>query len=137
MTLPDFDPAFPVPVIAALTGVAAAFTLYRAFRGRPMTPAWAQGPVVLLRLVVIALLAFILLNPVERITLQAPESSSLILLDKSASMKLGMGDKTTRWSEAKGWAVEAKKAIATTGQAEPPLAVFNEELANVTDLDAV
>jgi uncharacterized membrane protein len=137
MTLPDFDPAFPIPVIAALAGVAAAFTLYRAFRGRPMTPAWAQGPVVLLRLVVIALLAFILLNPVERITLQAPESSSMILLDKSASMKLATGDKTTRWSDAKAWAIASRQAIEASGQPVPPLAVFNEELAAVTDLDAV
>jgi uncharacterized membrane protein len=137
MTLPDFDPAFPIPVIVALAGAAAAFTIYRAVRGRPMTPAWVQGPAVLLRLVVIALLAFILMNPVERITLQAPESSSMILLDRSSSMKLATGDKTTRWSDAKEWAVEAKKAIELKGQAVPPLAVFNEELANVTDIDAV
>ena len=137
MTLPDFDPAFPIPVIVALAGTAAVFTLYRAVRGRPMTPAWVQGPAVLLRLVVIALLAFILMNPVERITLQAPESSSMILFDKSASMKLATGDKTTRWSDAKAWAVASKQAIETSGQPVPPLAVFNEELANVTDLDAV
>ncbi|MEK7952125.1 glutamine amidotransferase [Luteolibacter soli] len=137
MTLPDFDPAFPIPVIAVLAGAAAVFTIYRAVRGRPMTPAWLQGPAVLLRLVVIALLAFILLNPIERITLQAPESSSMILLDKSASMKLATGDKTTRWSDAKAWTVASKQAIETTGQPVPPLAVFNEELANVTDLDAV
>ncbi|MEK7952126.1 glutamine amidotransferase [Luteolibacter soli] len=137
MTLPDFDPVFPIPVIAALAGAAAVFTLYRAFAGRTMSPSWLQGPVILLRLVVIALLAFILLNPIERITLQAPESSSLILLDKSASMKLATGDKTTRWSDSKAWAVASKQAIETSGQPVPPLAVFNEELANVTDLDAV
>ncbi|MCW1921115.1 glutamine amidotransferase [Luteolibacter arcticus] len=137
MTLPDFDPAFPIPVIAALAGTAAVFTLYRAFRGRPMQPAWVQGPVVLLRLMVIALLAFILMNPVERITLQAPESSSMILLDKSASMKLATGEKTTRWSDAKAWATQARQTIETVGQPVPPLAVFNQELLNVTDLDAV
>ncbi len=137
MTLPDFDPAFPIAVIAALAGAAAVFTLYRAVRGRPMTPAWVQGPVVLLRLVVIALLAFILMNPVERVTLQAPESNSMILLDMSASMKLATGDKTTRWSDAKAWAAGAKQAIGTTGQAEPPMAAFNEGLAHVTELEAV
>ncbi|HEY1121642.1 MAG TPA: glutamine amidotransferase, partial [Haloferula sp.] len=137
MTLPDFDPVLPIPVIAALAGAAAVVTIYRAFRGRAMSPSWLQGPVVLLRFVVIALLAFILMNPVKRITLQAPESSSIILLDKSASMKLATGDKTTRWSDAKAWAVASRQAIEASGQPVPPLAVFNEELASVTDLEAV
>lgn len=137
MTPPDFDPAFPIPVIATLAGSAAVFTLYRAFRGRPMKPVWVQGPVVLLRLAVIALLSFILMNPVKRITLEAPESSSLILLDKSASMKLATGENATRWTDARSWAAEARNAIAASGQPLPPVAVFNEELSNVTDLDAI
>ncbi len=137
MTLPDFDPAFPIPVIASVAGAAALFTLYRAFTGRPMRPAWVQGPAVLLRLAVIALLAFILMNPVKRVTQHTPESSSMILLDRSASMKLATGDSKTRWTDAKAWVTEARAAIEASGQAVPPIAVFNEELQNVTDLEAV
>lgn len=137
MKPPSFDPAFPVPVIVTVAGMAAAFTIYRALRGRPMKPRWMQVPAVLLRLVVIALLALLLLNPSRRITQEAAESSSLILLDRSASMKLATGDKSTRLTDGLGWVEEARREIGKSGHAVPAVAVFGDGLESVNSSEAL
>ncbi len=130
MTLPDFDPAFPLPIIAALAGLSVIFLILRAFRGRRMQPGWLQVPVVVLRLGTIALLALILLNPVRRVTRTTPESHSLILVDRSASMRLATDEDSTRWTDATDWTVQT---LAAAGLPAPSLAVFSDEIQNVTD----
>lgn len=130
---PQFHPVFPLPVIVAVAGIAAFFTVYRAFAGRPLRPSWLQVPVVALRLVVIGLLALILANPSEQVSIDEPESRSLILLDRSASMKLPTGEKSTRWSDAVAWAEQARAELSKAGQPVPAIAVFGGDLEDVRD----
>src|SRR5687767_3610274 len=117
----EFDPALPVALVAGLAGIAALLTLVRAISGKPLRPAWLQGPVVLLRWAALALLAIIILNPSESITLHTPESRSLVLLDGSASMSLG---KPSRWHDAAAWTTEYSTALTKRGLPAPELRVF-------------
>jgi hypothetical protein len=98
MTLPPFEPALPVFIIAAATGAAALLVLARAIFGKPLRPPWFQIPAVGLRLAAIALVALLLMNPCDSIVSETPEGRSLVLLDESASMSLG-----TRWEDSLKW----------------------------------
>jgi len=131
MTLPAFDPAFPIPLIATVAGAAALFTIYRAFAGRRL--GWLQVPAVLLRLVVIALLTIVLLNPSQRITLDKPENRSLLLIDRSSSMKLATGEQKNRWTDAREWVRTASDEIRSTTGSAPSLAVFDAGWEGVPD----
>lgn len=116
MTLPEtYSPALPVPLIAALAGGALLVAGWRALRGRPLRPAWMQGPVLLLRAAAIALLALLMLNPSDNITLPATEARPVILLDRSGSMALAAEQDRTRWQEAQAWTEEALAALHGPG----------------------
>lgn len=137
MTLPDFSPAFPLPWIISLAAAAALFTIYRAIRGASMKPAWFQLPAVLLRLCVIALLALVLMNPSKRMVIENPKRDSLILLDRSSSMKLGASEKDNRWTEARKWVESASAAITRKTGVAPHIAVFDHELENLSGTAAL
>lgn len=106
------DPVFPVPLILSLAALAAGLTLFRAFRGRPLHPGWVRAPVVIFRLVTIAGLTFILLNPSQTVSLPQNHSRSAVLLDGSASMALGAPGGPTRWREAADWTTQYQAALA-------------------------
>jgi uncharacterized membrane protein len=119
------QPALPVPLIVGLAGASALLAVMTALRGRPLRPSWLQVPVLVLRLAVIALLTFILLNPSENVTTPVKASRSAVLLDTSASMTLaGTTDDGTRWEEALKWTRELQGVLKSAGLPEPELRRF-------------
>ncbi len=132
MTLPSFQPVFPMPVILGVAAVAAMLALARAFLGRALRPAWLQAPVLLLRFGSIALVAVFLLNPSDSIFVQTPESHSLVLVDESASMSLGA---PSRWDEAKQWLEQFRRGMIAEQLSPPSVAVFSSGVEPVKDLE--
>lgn len=123
----QYQPAMPVPVIAALAGAAAVLAVWRALRGRALrSPAWQAGA-LLLRLAAIALLALLLLNPSESITAPQRTTRSLVLLDASASMTLAGEGSATRWQEATAWTRDYLEALRTAGQPEAEVRLFSAD----------
>ncbi|MEZ0275660.1 MAG: glutamine amidotransferase [Roseimicrobium sp.] len=118
------QPALPVALIAGLAGCAAVIAVVAAIRGRPLRPAWLQAPVLVLRLGTIALLAFILLNPSENISMPMRASRSAVLLDSSASMTLAGTESGTRWNEALMWTRGLGTALKSAGLPEPEIHRF-------------
>lgn len=133
MTLPSFEPVFPIPLIVVLAAVAAVLTGARAMFGQPLKPGWLQGPVLLLRFSAIAFVTLFLLNPSDPINVATPESRSLVLLDESSSMSLGA---PTRWAEASQWTTDFREAMVTAGLERPDVAVFAAGVERVNDFAA-
>lgn len=131
----SLQPALPVPWILVLAGAAALLACVAAVRGRPLRPTWLQVPVILLRFAVIALLAFILLNPSENITMPVKVSRSAILLDTSASMTLAGTTEGTRWEELLQWTRELQAALRSAGLPEPELRRFSADSTTLSGAD--
>ena len=124
----NLDPVFPIPLIAAIAGVATLFALYRAATGRTMRPAWLQFPALLFRVVAVALLALFLLNPSTPVNVTVPDSRAVVLLDESASMSLG-----TRWQDASAWTTELEAGLKKDGLPTPGLFVFSNSVDSIND----
>ena len=125
MQLPPLDPVFPIPVIAAVTGVGALLAIVRVVWGRPLRPAWLQVPVLLLHLAALAVIAALLLNPSLPVQTPVPASRSLLLIDKSASMSLGAPGQLTRWQEAVKWVDEVSRDAVAAGLPKPVVIAFD------------
>jgi WD40 repeat protein/uncharacterized membrane protein len=137
MKLPELDPVFPLPVIASVIGALALLSLYRTARGATLRPRWLKLPAGLLRLLVLALAALILLNPVQEKPQPAPKSSPIILLDRSASMRMQGKDTPTRWQEATTWLSSLTDAMASRKLPAPEIALFDDSPEPVTDSAAL
>ncbi|MES2709628.1 MAG: glutamine amidotransferase [Verrucomicrobiota bacterium] len=125
--LSGYSPVFPVPLIAALAALAMGLALARALRGKRLRPAWLQGPVVLLRWAAVVVLAVILLNPSETVSLPQSGTHSAVLLDGSASMGLGAPEGPTRWREAAEWTAQYQAALASRNLPPAETFVFTTE----------
>ncbi|MDB6154109.1 MAG: hypothetical protein JWL90_2562, partial [Chthoniobacteraceae bacterium] len=130
MNFPPFEPVFPVPVIIGITSASALLAIGRAIFGKPLKPAWMHAPVIVLRLAAIALVTLFLMNPSDSITVKAPQSRALVLLDASASMSLGA---PSRWEEACKWVHEFRTSMTSSGQEAPALALFASDVEPVRD----
>lgn len=128
MQLPPFEPVFPVPLIAASTGAMAVFAIVRAFRGYPLNPGWLQVPALLLRLLAIAVLGILLLNPSHPIQISVPASHSIVLLDKSASMSLGPPGGPTRWETAVQFVKDVSRDAVSAGLPAPQILPFDSSV---------
>jgi len=122
-----FHPVFPVPLIVAMAGLSMLAAVWLAIRGRQPSPRWIHAPVLLLRFAAIAALAVLLLNPARRVVSEVPESRSLILVDRSASMRLGPRDGPARLDEALAWTESALAAVSAAGLPEPEVLTFAED----------
>jgi uncharacterized membrane protein len=136
-SLDHLNPVWPVPVIVALVGVAAGLTLLRAVRGKRLRPSWLQPVVVVLRWASLGMLALILLNPTDTVTIPSQEGHALILLDGSASMKLAgkstdPAQRTTRWQEAAQWTQQFLAGQTSASQPSASLTVFGSGLQPIS-----
>ncbi|MBK1884504.1 hypothetical protein JIN85_18960 [Luteolibacter pohnpeiensis] len=93
MTLPhlpglDWHPALPIPFIVVLAAIAAlAAILFIPFSAN--LKGWAKLPALILRLLTVAALVILLLNPVAIENAPQADRSAALLLDTSTSMALG------------------------------------------------
>lgn len=132
MTLPPFEPVFPVPVIIGVAAASAVLAIARAVFGKSLQPRGIQAPVLLLRLGAITLVAIFLMNPSTPVSVKSPEGRSVVLLDKSGSMSLGA---PTRWEEAGKWIKEFRAAMVDAGLEPPAVVGFASEVEAVDDFE--
>ncbi len=124
----NFDPVFPIPVVATVAITAVLLTIVRAATGRSMRPAWLQFPALAFRVAAVALLALFLLNPSTPVNVAVPDSRAVVLIDESASMSLG-----TRWQDASAWAIEVEAGLKKDGLPSPGVFVFSTSVDPVAD----
>lgn len=126
--MPSLDPVFPVPLILALVLAPAALLVYRAIRGRKPAPRWLIAPIGLLRFLSLALIALLLLNPVEPIPQATPDFSTLFVVDRSGSMGLGPDGGKSRLAEAADWVGETKRLLESGGGGRTAVRTFGSAL---------
>jgi uncharacterized membrane protein len=135
--LPPLDPVFPIPVIAVMVLLPALWLGYRTVTGRKPSPRWLLGPIVVLRLAALGLVGWILLNPVEPVARAVPDFTTMILVDRSASMGLAPDDGETRLQEATEWVAAVGGGLEGMGIAAPRVRGFADGLdeSDVVDAD--
>ena len=125
----NFDPAFPVPLVATLAITAVGLAVWREISGRRrLVPAWWHVPCLLLRIAALLLLVGILLNPSLPVSSEPDDGHSVILLDASLSMGLAAEDGATRWQVAKQFAESARQKISSSDMTEARLQSFTSDL---------
>lgn len=126
--MPAFDPIFPVSVIALLVLLPALLLVYRAFAGRKPQPRWLILPIIILRFAALALIALILLNPVEPVSKATPDFTTMFIVDRSASMGLAPDEGATRLQEAATWLTATSALLQQHGIRPPLVQTFAAEL---------
>ena len=129
----NFSPRLDLEFAFILAGLAIVTALYWAFRSKAVVRKAWRAPILLCRLLFIALLFLIFLNPIATRETDAPKVETLLLLDCSTSMGLDAPD--TRLERAKDWA--AQIANATELGQPPRLASFSDQLAHLDELQTL
>lgn len=135
--MPSLDPVFPVPVVAALVLAPALLLVYRAIRGRKPVPRWLIAPIAVLRFAALALIALLLLNPVEPVSRTAPDFAMLFLVDRSGSMSLAPDGGKSRLGEAADWVTETARDLERNGTARVSVRTFGSALDEAVPPDAL
>ena len=129
----NFSPRLALEPAIILAAIAVLTALFWAFRSKAVARKAWRVPILLCRLLLIALLLVLFLNPVASRVSQVPQAETLLLLDNSASMALDAPN--SRLQRAQEWATEV---TASTGPGLPPrLASFSDRLAHLNDLSTL
>lgn len=121
-----WDPILPLPVIAVLAVLLAAVTVHLYWRTGRVIPRTRNVLLLLFRLLGLALVVGLLLQPSEREVLPPPtrEQVTVVALDSSASMKQRDVGRATRFDAARDLLRESGAVAADGSAANPRVRLF-------------
>lgn len=129
----NFSPRLEPEVAYVLAGLVLLAAIYWIFRSQVIVRKGLKIPILVCRILLVALLLFIFLNPISTDEIETPQGKTLLLIDNSKSM--GLDDPHTRLAQAKEWV--APLTLLSDPERSLRVASFSEGLNRVEALESL